>query len=341
MKNAASPRLIATEEAFAPREYIDEYLKLATRIDTPVSRYLQIYYRKAEFVAQLTDVDARLPEMDRLGIAMHVLGIAAPGAQAFAPEIGAELAVIANDMLAATIARHPDRFAGLAAIAPHSVERSVQEIERATTTLGLGGIIINSHTHGEYLDDPKFWPILEAAVAFDSPLYLHPNFPAEDMIGPYSKYGMMGAMWGFQAECSLHVVRMIMAGVFDRFPTLQLVLGHLGEGLPYWLDRLDNRYKNILTRGGLASLGMVELQHLPSDYVRRNIHVTTSGMNSRAPFDFCLDVLGPDRVLFATDFPFEQGDEAVAFIRGASLTEEVMANITHRSAERLFGISPC
>ena len=206
------------------------------------------------------------------------------------------------------------------------------------TQLKLNGIIINSHTHGEFLDDPKFWPIFEAAVANDATIYLHPTFPADSMMAPYADYGMMGALWGFQAECSLHVVRMIMGGVFDQFPTLRIVLGHLGEGLPYWLSRLDNRYQNVVKRGGLQMLGMKKLSRLPSEYFKANFYVTTAGMNASAPFDYCVNLLGPDRVLFAIDYPYEQTEEATAFIRAANLSPATRRQIAHGNAERLFGI---
>ena len=209
-------RLIATEEAFAPVEYIDEYLKLTKQLDTAPSRYLSIYYGRRESVAQLTDLDYRLAEMDEFGVDMHLLSITSPGVQAFDAELGTELAALANERLAAAIARHPTRFAGLAAIAPQDPIRAARELRRGIRELKLGGAIINSHTHGEYLDDPKFWPIFEAAIECDVPIYIHPAFPSEAMIKPYSDYGMMGALWGFGAEASMHIVRMIMGGCSMR-----------------------------------------------------------------------------------------------------------------------------
>ena len=332
-------RLIATEEGFAPVEYIDEYLKLTQRIDTAPSRYLAIYYRQAQTVRQFTDIDARLPEMDEYGVDVHLLGIAAPGVQAFDAGLGTELAALANEQLVKTIARHPTRFAGLAAIAPQDAA-AAREVTRGVRDLGLNGVILNSHTHGEYLDDPKFWPILEAAVACDTPIYIHPTFPSEAMIKPYQDYGMMGALWGFGADASLHVVRMIMGGVFDTFPTLKIVLGHLGEGLAFWLDRLDNRYANIVRRGGLGPLKMNQLQRLPSEYFRTNFYMTTSGMNTNPPLKFCLDMFGPERIMFAIDYPYEQTAEAVPFIKDAPLDEAVRRKIMHENAEALFRIPP-
>ena len=333
-------RLIATEEAFAPIEYIEEYLRLAGRVDNAGTRYLKVYYNRPEVVRQLTDLDQRIAEMDAFGVDMHLLGITSPGVQAFDADLGTALAAIANDTLAAAIARHPTRFAGLAAVAPQNPQAAAREVERAVNTLKLGGVIVNSHTHGEYLDDPKFWPIFEAAVACDVPIYLHPAFPADAMIGPYSDYGMMGALWGFGAETSLHVVRMIMGGVFDAFPTLKIVLGHLGEAVPFWLDRLDNRYHNILRRGGLEPLGMKRLERLPSEYFRTNFWITTSGMMSDAPLEFCLGLFGPERLMFAIDYPFEQTAEAVPFIHAAPLEPEARRLITHANAEALFRIAP-
>lgn len=331
-------RLIATEEAFAPREYIDAYLALATTIDTPASRYLAAYYSKPEFARELTDLDWRLAEMDRLGVDMHLLSITGPGVQAFDAAQGTELAIIANDTLAAAIAKHPTRFAGLAAVAPQDPAAAAREVARSMNQLSLNGVIINSHTHGEYLDDRKFWPILEAAVEHEAPIYLHPTIPSDAMIGPLSQYGMMGALWGFGADASLHVVRMMLGGVFDAFPALQVVLGHLGEALPFWLDRLDNRYSNIKRRG-LSPLGK-PLQRLPSEYFATNFHVTTSGMMTEAPLDFVLKTLGEDRVMFAIDYPFEQSVEAVEFIRRAALSDETRRKVTHANAETLFRIAP-
>ncbi len=207
-----SLRLIATEEAFAPQEYLDAYIDATRDTDTAVARYLRMYYQKPDFARQLTDFDERLTVMDRNGVAMQVLSLTSPGVQAFGAAQGTELAALANDQLANVVRRHPTRFAGLAAVAPQSPEHAAQEIARAMSRLQLNGIIINSHTHGEFLDDPKFWPMLEAAVAHDAPIYLHPAFPPDAMLAPYSKHGMMGALWGFQAECSLHAVRMILGG---------------------------------------------------------------------------------------------------------------------------------
>ena len=330
-------RLIATEEAFAPPEYFDEYLKLAETLDTAEARYLKMYY-KGPLVERLSDLDIRLAEMDRFGVDMHLLGITAPGVQAFVPQLGGDMAERANDELARIIKAHPTRFAGLGAVAPQGPDRAAREVKRIMTELKLSGVIINSHTQGEFLDDEKFSPVLEALVAHDAPLYIHPNFPAPSMVGPYSDYGMMGALWGFGAECSLHVVRMIMAGVFDRFPGLKVVLGHLGEGLPFWLDRLDNRYANILRRGGLEPLGMRKLDRLPSEYFRTNFHITTSGMNTQAPLDFALKMFGPERIMFAIDYPYEQTEDAVGFIRATALEPGAMAKITHETAEAVFNI---
>ncbi len=160
------------------------------------------------------------------------------------------------------------------------------------------------------------------------------------MIEPYSRYGMMGALWGFGADTSLHVVRMMMGGVFDAFPKLQIVLGHLGEALPFWLGRLDNRYANIVRRGGLEPLGMKALDRLPSEYFRDNFYLTTSGMMTDPPLQFCLDIFGAERVLYAIDYPYEQTAEAVTFIRAAPLDASAMRKVTHANAEALFKIAP-
>jgi 5-carboxyvanillate decarboxylase len=135
-------------------------------------------------------------------------------------------------------------------------------------------------------------------------------------------------------------VRMIMAGVFDVFPKLQIVLGHLGEAIPFWLGRLDNRYANIVRRGGLEPLGMKKLARLPSEYFRENFHITTSGMMTDAPLEFSLGIVGAERTMFAIDYPYEQTTEAVPFFHAALLDDATRRKLAHENAERLFGIAP-
>jgi 2,3-dihydroxybenzoate decarboxylase len=182
----------------------------------------------------------RMARMD--GIDMQVLALTAPGVQVLETGLATRLAAQSNDLLAEAIKAHPTRFSGVAAVAPQDPDAAAREIERAATRLGLRGVIINSHTKGEYLDLPKFRPILEAAEAFDLPIYLHPREPSPAMVAPYLDYGLYFATWGFSAESGVHALRLIMSGTFERHFRLKFILGHMGEPIPFWLQRIDNRY---------------------------------------------------------------------------------------------------
>src|ERR1700734_2244315 len=220
---------IATEEAFAPPELIARYRKLLEDgYDDPGFRSLWGFYsgaspRATALAERIQDLgERRLRDMDDTGIAIQILSLTAPGVQVFdAPEATA-LARSFNDQLADAIRKHPDRFSGLAAIAPQDPDCAAKELERGVRQLGLKGAIVNSHTRGEYLDDPKFWDIFAACEALGVPLYLHPTTPSKAMIEPYLARGLDGAVFGFAAETGLHALRMIVAGVFDRFPRLQI-----------------------------------------------------------------------------------------------------------------------
>ena len=316
-------RRIAVEEAFVTPEIMAQWhIVLAGRdvepgfakmgetilAQTPANKPLD---------DRLLDIGAgRIAHMDSLGIDMHVLSITSPGVQVFETALATRLAAESNDALAAAVKAHPTRFAGLAAIAPQDPAAAAREIERAARTLGLCGLIINSHTMGEYLDAPKYRPIFEAAEALDMPIYLHPREPAPSMVAPYLDYALYFAGWGFAAETGLHAMRLIMSGTFDRFPKLRIVLGHMGEGIPFWLQRIDNRYLLEVKIGATA-----KLPKLPSQYFLDNFVITTSGVTSMPALRLSLDVLGVERILFAADFPYEDDAEAVRFMDGAAVTE--------------------
>src|SRR6202034_3479927 len=174
---------------------------------------------------------------------------------------------------------------------------------------GLKGAIINSHTRGEYLDDPKFWPIFEAAEVLKVPVYIHPTTPSPAMIGPFLERGLDGAIFGFAVETGLHILRIIVSGVFDRFPRLKVVIGHLGEALPYWLSRIDFMHNRMVAANRYASVQ--KLQRKRSDSMKDNIYVTTSGMAWEPPILYAQSVLGVDRVLYAMDYPYQFVPEEV------------------------------
>jgi predicted TIM-barrel fold metal-dependent hydrolase len=325
-------RVIAVEEHMAT----EAFLRVAHGLDVVPGDAVEMGLMRTvetgpRLRARLVDLDARLREMDALGQDVAVLSLNPPGVQPYPAADAVALAREFNDALAAVVRRHPDRFGGLATVAPQSPTAAAAEIERAMGPLGLNGIMINSHTGGRYLDEPEFAPLLAAAEANRAPIYLHPRASAVD---GYRDYGMSAAIWGYQAEAGLHAMRLILSGTLDRYPDLTVVLGHLGEGIPYWLRRIDSRYAFAARTVGAAS-PMPHLSLTPSEYFRRNFVITTSGIDDPDVLGLALRAVGADRIMFAIDVPYEDPAAAVAFLRDTPLTEDERAAIAYRTAERV------
>ena len=332
---------IALEEHFTIQAHLDH---LRTRKDcprleaTPEGRY--ILYRTPtstqtlpkEQVDQLLDMDAgRLAEMDRVGIDMQVLSMSGPGVEELDIESGADLAKKSNDGLARAIARHPGRLSGFATLAYRDVKASCAELERAVKQLRLKGAKLNSHVGGEYLDDRKYWPLFETAQSLNVPIYLHPKEPPQGIYDALAAYPeMTRAMWGYSMDGSLHAMRLICSGLFDAFPRLQVLLGHMGEGIPFWLWRIDNRWLSTARKNP---------KRPPGDYFRENFFVTTSGMFGLQAFQCVYQTLGAERILFAVDYPFESNDMGARFIESVPIAEGDKAKICHLNAERLLGLA--
>jgi 2,3-dihydroxybenzoate decarboxylase len=335
---------IATEEAFAPpelmtlwREMLDTGHDLDPGFVSLVGFYARHDSERARSVAErLQDLgDRRIADMDAAGINRQIISLTAPGTQVLTPDRAVAMATLANDRLAQACHRHPDRFTGLTAVAPQDPPAAAEEIERGAG-LGLKGVIINSHTNGEYLDNQKFWPILEAAEALDTPVYLHPTAPPRTMIQPLLEAGLDGAIYGFAVETGMHLLRMITAGVFDRFPRLRVVVGHLGEALPFWLYRLDYMHAASVRSGRYEA--MRPIARKPSDYLRENVWITTSGMAWPPAIMFCREVLGPDRVLYAMDYPYQYVLDEVSIQDDLPLDDTAKKAFFQTNAEHVFGL---
>jgi len=338
-------RRIAAEEAFATPELIAAYRQLLAdgSYDDPGFVSLVGYHltnpsqRTQQIVDRLQNIgEQRLQDMDDTGIAMQILSLTSPGVQVFDADKATWLARDANDQLAEAIRKWPTRFAGLAAVAPQDPNRAAQELEYGVRTLGLKGAIINSHTRGEYLDDPKYWAIFEAAEALGVPIYLHPNTPSAAMIQPFLERGLDGAVFGFAVETGLHMLRLVVSGVFDRFPKLQIVTGHLGEGLPYWFFRIDFMHGASVRAGRYAS--QKPLARKASDYLKENFYYTTSGMAWEPPILYAQSVVGVDRVLYAMDYPYQFVPDEVRVTDDLPISEADKAKLYHGNAERVFGL---
>lgn len=322
-------RRIAVEEAFSFPEYYEVRNRWSpqTTIGVSTDAFKPFYDKLVELG------EGRLIEMDSAGVSMQVLSFAAPGVQILPTDAAVEMARHANDVLADAVRSHPKRFAGMITVAPQDPELAALEIERAASQLELTGVLINSHTNGEYLDDPKFLPIFEAIDAHDLTFYMHPAAPPPQA-GEFLRIPGFTVGWGYGVEAGTHAIRLIAAGLFDRFPDLRLVLGHMGEGLPLWIDRLDNRYE-----WEVGMTGRRRLERRPGDYIRSNVYVSTSGMNYPSPLRLAIDTLGSEHVLFATDYPMESMRDAVEGIDNAPLSDNERENLYYRNAERLFRLS--
>ena len=274
--------------------------------------------------------EGRIAEMDAGGIDLAVVSLVAPGTDHFAPSTGTRLARAANDELAAAIDRHPDRLAGYAALAPKDPDAAVRELERAVKDLGFKGWKTHSNFGDSYLDEKRYWPILAKAEELGVPIYLHPTSP---MIPQLRTYGLAlgGAGFGFGVETAAATMRLVLAGVFDAFPRLRVILGHYGEGLPFQMQRVDHAFVRPHIKASDPS-AVPGLQRLPSDYLRDNMLVTTSGNYLPAAFECTRDALGIDKILLATDYPFEEMGECLAFLGSLGLSEDEEARIFHRNA---------
>lgn len=339
-----SYKRIATEEAFATPEMLDLYrqaLKNRT-IDDPGFDSLWGFYlgspseRAQRIIERLQYLDERrIADMDASGVDVHLLSLTSPGVQVFDAPTAVALAKSSNDQLAAAIARHPDRFAGLAAIAPQAPQEAAKELERAVRQLGLKGAIWNSHTLGQYADDPKVWDIFAAAEALDVPIYLHPNSPSKGLIGPFLERGLDGAIYGFGVETGMHLLGIIVSGAFDRFPKLRFVVGHLGEALPFWMFRLDYMHRATVNSRRYAVLKPLKRQ--VSDYLKENVYVTSSGMAWVPAIKFCQQQLGVDRVLYAMDYPYQfVAEEVTALERDPSVPEADLKKFYQTNAQAVF-----
>jgi uncharacterized protein len=290
--------------------------------------------RGAKILEQLQDVgDGRMAEMDAAGIDMQVLSLNSPGVEQ--ADVAEQVAIAreSNDFLADVVKKNPKRFAGFACLPIGAPEQAADELDRRVRQQGFKGTLINGHTRGRYLDDKFFWPILEGAEALNVPIYLHPTVPpkpvADVLYGGFSPAvsGMFAAAgWGWHIETGVHLIRMILGGVFDRYPKLQVVIGHLGEGVPFMLPRLT---RNL-------PVEMTKLARPISSYLRENVHYTFAGFNFPATFlDLLLEV-GVERIMFSVDHPYGSMVEARAFLDYIPVSAADRERIAHGNAERLF-----
>ena len=280
--------------------------------------------------------EARLAGMDASGIRVALLSHTTPGVQGIVDVATAVAAARdVNDFLAAAIARHPDRYAGLASVALQDPAAAATELERAVTQLKFRGVMVNGYSNagdahtGEYLDEPKFLPFWEAAAALDVPVYLHPR-PALDQRLYEGHRELIGATWGFAPETATHALRLVYSGLFDRFPAATVILGHLGETLPAFAWRIQHCFE--------YNPSDKRVERRLQDYLADNFYVTTSGNFSDQALIAAILTIGADRILFAADYPYEMMEPAARWIEQAPISERDRRKIAASNAERLFKI---
>lgn len=286
----------------------------------------------------LADIgDERIAAMDRAGIDVQVLSLTAPGVEQSDPADAVALARDANDRVAEAVRRHPDRFAAFATLPTPAPERAADELDRVVREYGFVGAMINGHTRGRYLDDEFFRPILARAAALGVPIYLHPTPPPQAVIEasylgnypPEVAQAFATTAWGWHIETATHALRIVLSGAFDRFPDLQLVVGHMGEGLSFLLPR----FEQVMSR-------VVRLERPIGDYFHTNLHYTFAAFNWTSTFLNLLLAVGVERILFATDHPYGSMEEARAFLDRLPVSPADRERIAQHNAERLLGLVP-
>ena len=304
----ANYRVIDIEHHYNLESMLDEYY-----LKTDGVRYKEMSEEVHQLQGPLLDLgEGRIKAMDEAGVDFAHLSLATPpGVEWFEPETGKKYAALANDLVAAAIAAHPDRLGGFITIYPDDIEWSLQEIDRAAA-LGLYGWMAASNFKGEHLDDPKYWPILAKLEQLGMPVYIHPEFSMVPDIAEFG-YCINGPSFGFMVDALTCFMRMVCRGVFDKYPNLKVILGHDGEALPFLLNRVDTAYRQYRADKLLSSV--CEYEHEPSYYILHNVWLTTSGNFSTEALRCCIDAMPQGRVMMSTDYSLEDFAGSVSLIR--------------------------
>ncbi|TFC01069.1 amidohydrolase [Cryobacterium adonitolivorans] len=316
-------KIIALEEHMLPRDVMQ-------------SAGVDLGDRAGKRAAELDDLGAaRLAVMDDAGVDIQVLSALSYFVQGLEPEGSISVHRELNDRMAHTVVTYPDRFRAFAALPMTDTSAAVDELTRCVDELGFLGAMIHGQTSNIFLDHPSVRPILAAAVRLDVPIYLHPA-PAPAVVqeayfsglAPEVEACLSTSGWGWHAECGMHVLRMVAAGVFEELPDLKIIVGHMGEGLPFHLDRIESMLSPVITGQSLTV----------AETLRRNLYLTTSGYNSDAPLLCALAAFGVDRVLFSIDYPFGNSKQATSYLASAPVSDVERQQIAHGNAESLLRI---
>jgi predicted TIM-barrel fold metal-dependent hydrolase len=329
---------VDTENHFASEAWVEALRKNSgypRLVDDAKSRFVMhaapgVSLPYGRMLEKLLDLDdGRIGLLDEAGLDVAVLSLAAPGTEPFEPSLGTKVAKATNDVLAEAISRHPDRYLGYATLAPKDADAAARELERCVKELGFRGWNTHSNFGDSFIDEKRYWPVLAKAEELGVPVYLHPTFP---IIKEFQTYGtnLAGPSFGFGAETALVAMRLLIAGVFDAFPKLQIILGHYAEGLPFMLDRVDRPYLQGHIRSDLASAPV--LKRLPSEYLRDNFLASTSGNYSPAAFACTKTAMGAGRMVIGSDFPFEDMKSCTDFLAAQPMSDTEQEQLYWRTA---------
>lgn len=331
--NQKTMRTITLEEHYATPAYMEDPGRQLK--ESMQARPTHQAPRLGQIVDQLCDLgERRIADMDAAGIDVQVLSLTSPGAEQLEAAEAEKLARQSNDYVADAVKRHPSRFAAFATLPTAAPNKAADELERTIREYGFKGAAINGHIRGRYLDDKFFWPILERAEALRVPIYLHPTRPPQPVIdasysgnfSPEVTALLAASAWGWHIETAIHILRLILSGAFDKYPDLQLVIGHLGEALPFMLPRIDSNLSSEVTK----------LERSVGSYLRENINYTVSGFNFVPAFlDLLLEV-GVDRIMFSADYPYGSMAQARSFLDKLPLSPADKHRFAHLNAEHLL-----
>ena len=325
-------KLIGVEEHWCPRELFEK--EGTPGYENMISVKKLFDNKQYEMVCQsVSDISKkRLAMMDKISMTMQVLSICNANMEILPDDQAIYYSKLSNDILAKSLEKYPDRLKGLAALPTGVPIEAAKELERCMAKEGFVGAIINGHINGHYLDEPQFDPLLETAEKTGAVLYIHPALPPQNIIDTYYKMEDSYAQnvissggWGWHIETGVHILRLIASGTFDRHPQLKVIVGHLGEGLPFFMERLYNA-----TKGNLK-------KPYP-EYLKENIYYSISGFHDPELLEYVLKKVGEDHILFSTDFPFNSSEKEIEFFMNTNLSKSTKEKIAYKNAEQLFNI---